>query len=174
MSKVATDWARRQALPDGTMKAVLRALAYIHQDGKLLYPSQSYLVRETGLGLRTVRDAIKALCQLGMLERRHRSAGAKGRTSDAYKLPLGREFLISKYDIRKARKALRNRHIVPVTGNSLPAPCSVPSGTSCRGIGVEQDIDTYQKGALTGQDINIGHGGGAVVVPLRKFAGAGK
>ena len=49
MSKEARQWHSRQVIPNGPMKSVLGVLAYLHQEGRKIYPSQAYLARETGL-----------------------------------------------------------------------------------------------------------------------------
>jgi DNA-binding transcriptional MocR family regulator len=149
MSKEARNWYSRQIIP-----------------------SQAYLARETGLTERAVRTALALLSEMGMVERRHRSAGAKGRISDSYTLRLHREFMFTRKQIKDTRNAIRYRNQIPVGDNSLPERGSFATGTSFRGIGDDQKEVTYQDKAIQWVDSSIGHIGGGVVVPLRKLGGA--
>lgn len=174
MSAEARKWHSRQIIPNGPMKSVLGVLAYLHQEGRKLFPSQAYLARETGLTERSVRTAVAMLAELGVVDRRHRSAGARGRISDCFTLRMNQEFMFTRKQIRDARAGLRNRNRIPLANNSLPERRSVATGTAFRGIGDEQDIGTYQDGAIQGVDSSKGHMGGAVVLPLRKIGGVAR
>lgn len=175
MSKEACKWHSRQVIPNGPMKSVLGALAYLHCEGKLIFPSQAYLARETGLTDRSVRTALALLEAMGVVDRRHRSAGAKGRISDSYTLRLNQEFMFTRRQIRDTRNALRYRKHIPVGENSLPERGSFATGSTFRGIGDEQDKSTFQEEAIQGVDSSVGHMREAgVVVPLRVVGGGVK
>ncbi len=171
MSREARNWYSRQIIPNNAMKSVLGVLAYLHGEGRKIFPSQAYLARETGLTDRSVRAALALLSELGVVDRRHRSAGAKGRISDIYVLRLSQEFMLTRKQIRDTRSALRYRKQIPVGENLLPEAGSVATGTAFRGIGDEQDKRLIQDGAIQGVDSSKRHIGGATILPLRRAGG---
>src|SRR4051794_27836713 len=103
MSKHAKQWASRQQIANGPMKSVLTALAYLHREGKDLFPSQAYLANETGLSDRAVRSALRLLSHFGVLSRKPRSAGHRGRISDLITLNLSIDFVLSSEMVSIAR-----------------------------------------------------------------------
>ena len=78
MSKAAKQWAHRQRIADGAMKPILIELAYLHMEGRALFPSQAHLAQATGKSERTVRDALRLLEIFGVISRTSRSKGAMG------------------------------------------------------------------------------------------------
>jgi hypothetical protein len=139
MSKKAMDWADTVHIANGPMKQVLGRLAYLHREGKELFPSQAYLAEKTQLSERTVRYALQLLAYFGVVRRIARSNGARGRTSDVMVLSFGLHE-ITRDQVTTARRALRKplsiRHRVPVVVvKSQPAPHAGAPGTACQGIG---------------------------------------
>jgi hypothetical protein len=136
LSKEAVDWAQRQFIPDGTMKPLLKQLAYMHKPGRDLFPSQAFLADAIGRSGRTVREGLRLLEYFGLIKRKARSNGAKGRTSDLFELVMDREFTLTKRVIADAHKALRKRRTSPVANpNSQPAKSSGAPGEIRQGIG---------------------------------------
>jgi hypothetical protein len=136
MSKVAKQWADALIIPDGVMKPVLQELAYRHMAGEPLFPSQQTLAFSTGNSDRAVREALRLLEHFGIITRRARSNGAGGRSSDKFELLLEQQFTLTKVAISTARRALRNRNVVPVAeSSSQPERGSGGAGTTFRGIG---------------------------------------
>ncbi|HTM76763.1 MAG TPA: helix-turn-helix domain-containing protein [Devosia sp.] len=144
MSKQAKQWASRQQIANGPMKSVLTALAYMHREGKDLFPSQAYLANETGLSDRAVRAALRLLSHFGVLSRKARSSGSRGRISDVFTLNLSGDYRLTSEMLSTARKGLAkpgsNRKPVPVAEKLQPEPASGASGTSFRGLGDEQKV----------------------------------
>jgi hypothetical protein len=152
MSKRAVEWAETVHVANGPMRRVLDKLAYLHHDKHDLYPSQAYLAEKTQLSIRAVRYALQLLTYFGIVQRKARSNGARGRSSDLRLLSFGLHN-ISKEQISAAKIALRkprsNRHAVPVADiNSQEAPCAGPPGTACQGIG--ELIDTLSQNRQDG------------------------
>lgn len=153
MSKKARDWAHSLSIDDGAMKPVLMELAYIHQDGKPLFPSQDHLARATGNSERTVRDALRLLQHFKIISRKARSNGAGGRTSDEFTLSIGETFSLSRKQIAETRKALSNRRNLPLaSANSQPAKSAGGTGEICRGIG-----DLVGSLSQDRTDVSVGH-----------------
>lgn len=100
MSFQALKWARTQmprgakGKPSGIAKAVLFQLCDMADDKGYCWPGQGTLSRLTGFGVTSVSAALVILENEGYLARtaqRHRSGARRGqRTSDFYKLQLGR------------------------------------------------------------------------------------
>ena len=136
MSKEAMTWAEGQKIHDGTVLAVLRAIAWHADKGTgECRKSQEQIGRHAGLSVRAVRYALAILEKLEIVRRRSRSKGKLGRTTDAIMLSMDRTFDVSKSAIVSLRKAVRsplqpahradstkscNRHTVP----PQPAPCA--------------------------------------------------
>lgn len=136
------------------MKPVLLELAYMHQQGKPLFPSQERLALATGNSERTVRDALRLLQHFKIIDRKWRSNGARGRTSDEYILAIGTPFTLARKVIAATRKDLSNRRNSPVVmEKSQPAKSAGGTGEICRGIGdlVEDTL------SHTGTELSVGH-----------------
>lgn len=108
MSKEAMQWAGAQRVSDITLSTVLKALAYFANRGTAeCCKSQGEIAREIGASVRTVRHALAVLERLEIISRRARSNGFSGRTTDAVKLSIDRNFDVSKGAIVAIRKALQ-------------------------------------------------------------------
>ena len=89
MSGKAVGWAFEQSDLTPTQRLVLVALADNATSDGECWPGQRHLAAKTGLGLSTVREALKHIEALKLLSRtpRQRRDG-RGRTSDLYQLAL--------------------------------------------------------------------------------------
>lgn len=155
MSKLAKEWAHRQHIADGAMKPVLVELAYLHMNGRDLFPSQAYLAQATGNSERTVRDALRLLEIFGLVARKARSKGKLGRTTDIVTLSLDKEFSVSKSAIAAVRRGFCKRRVSPVAASKLqPAEYVSATGEICRGIGSEQKLLSH-----TGTNLSVGQYG---------------
>lgn len=106
MSSSSMRWARRQLVPNGALKAVLTELASVSRDGVNAWPSQQTIAHSTGLSMRTVWQSLQLLQQLGLIDRRRRSLGRQGRTSDMISLAVHREFRLTRAAILQAKEDL--------------------------------------------------------------------
>lgn len=96
-----------------TQKLVALALADLgNHQGTGCYPGQRRLATMTGLGLRTVRNALVALEERGLIERQERRRPDGYRTSDSYRLLFA----------------------APDASERLAATCSNFSGNRCRAV----------------------------------------
>ena len=151
MSAAAMKWAARQSIADGSAKAVLNALAYLHQDGKPLFPSQKRLAEATGRSLRATWEALQLLESFGLLTRSPRSAGARGRTSDSFELVLTAEVQCSKTEVRDARRNLQNLRVAKRENGVRNSPNLQLAESAgglrrfCEGIG-DEEKSPYQEG----------------------------
>ena len=134
MSKEAREWMKRQRIADATLKAVVRAIAWsADKGGGECRAAQSDLAEEASMTDRAVRAALVVLERLEIVQRKSRSKGKYGRTTDLITLSMERNFDVSRGAILAVRKALRpplqpapragksetcNRHLVPLQ----PAP----------------------------------------------------
>ena len=107
MSKAAKDWCKSLVIADPTMKRVLDDLAYLHKDGRELFPAQATLAAHASLSVRSVRTALRLLEHFGFVERRPRMQPNGGRTSDSFVLRLDQRPVATRDMIRVARKAFR-------------------------------------------------------------------
>lgn len=117
MSAAAMRWAIAQALPDGTLWALLKDLALMANTQGCATVSQDALALRSGLSERRVRSSLALLEQLGMITRQGRSCGRKGRLPDLIVLSLHRQFDLHKDDIRALRKTISNRTQRPVVSD---------------------------------------------------------
>lgn len=83
MSNEAINWAFRQTAVKSTAKFVLVVLADLADERHSCYPSQRHIAQKTSTGERTVRDALTALEDAGLIRREHRYEDDQ-RTSDRY------------------------------------------------------------------------------------------
>ncbi|MEQ8291871.1 MAG: helix-turn-helix domain-containing protein [Marinovum algicola] len=94
MSYDATDWAFKQKGLKTGPKIVLLHLAHHHNPEHGCFPSQQCLAHECGMSVRSVRDQLKSLEELGLITRRsgNKSGGKSGRefTPDHYVLHFDR------------------------------------------------------------------------------------
>lgn len=91
MSIAALSWAKKQKCGSASLKAVLLAVADYADETGYAWPSQKRIVEDTELSLRTVRDALVALEEKGLLRRvqYNREDGSRG--ADRYYLNLKQE-----------------------------------------------------------------------------------
>lgn len=86
MSIQAVGWALKQKIPSSSAKFVLVAIAnYADEDGRC-WPSQHALAADTSLSERSIRNAIHALEELGILRRVERRRQDGSRTSDVIQI----------------------------------------------------------------------------------------
>jgi DNA-binding Lrp family transcriptional regulator len=88
MSYKATNWAYELPLT-GSQKFVLVALADMADEANTCYPGQQRIAEMTGFSEATVRRALKALEESGLLSREARHGAYGYRTSDRYRLNVG-------------------------------------------------------------------------------------
>jgi len=81
-------WALDLDLPQ-TQKLVLLVLCHYADKEHTCYPGQDLLAKNTGLGVRTVRAALRALQDAGVIHREMRFRNDGIRTSDQYFLNVG-------------------------------------------------------------------------------------
>ena len=155
MSSSAIKWARRQIVPNGSLKAVLTELASVSRDGVNAWPSQATIAASTGLSKRTVWQSMRALQYLGLICRQRRSRGRLGRTSDMVSLSVHREFSLTRADILEAREATVRRVRRPAPGVLQLANLASATRKRCEGIKRDKQIPiqgenspTYQAMAL--------------------------
>lgn len=147
MSVPAMNWAGRQQIPNGSIKGVLTALAWIAGKEGTARPAQATIAERAGLSPRSVWEALAILEKLGVISRERRSKGRLGRTTDLITLRLHREFNISKKDISEARKALkaeRSNSQKPREAENLQLAKSAPATRNlCEGY-YSDTTDPYQ------------------------------
>lgn len=68
MSAKATIWAWAQPVPNSTARLVLLGLADIARDSGKIWAAQKYIADKIQMSERTVRDSLKALSDLGLVE----------------------------------------------------------------------------------------------------------
>lgn len=108
MSKEAREWLKRQRIADASLKAVVRAIAWsADKGGGECRAAQSDLAEEASMTDRAVRAALVVLERLEIVQRKSRSKGKYGRTTDLVVLALDRNFDVSKASIRAVRRSLR-------------------------------------------------------------------
>lgn len=144
------------------MKALLNKLAYMHKSGRALFPSQAFLADSIGRSPRTVREGLRVLEYFGLIHRKARSNGAKGRSSDEITLSLTQEFTLTKQVIADAHRTLRKRQISPVVStNSQPAKSAGAPGEIRQGIGelIEGHIQEGANLEITTKGLTVIDGG---------------
>lgn len=67
MSAKVTIWAWAQPVPSSTVRLVLLGMADICRESGKVWASQAYIAKKVQMSLRTVRDAIKNLADLGLI-----------------------------------------------------------------------------------------------------------
>lgn len=124
MSVQAHAWAKRARTGSGTLKAVLVAIAdYADANGQA-WPSQEQLAEDTEFSVRAVRNAIAALVDAGLVERRERRRKDGTRASDILVLSMGEPL---------------NRHEMPADGEQPARRSDQPARRSkqpARGAGL--------------------------------------
>lgn len=67
MSAKVTIWAWAQPVPSSTVRLVLLGMADICRDSGRVWASQAFIAAKVQMSLRTVRDAIKSLAEIGLI-----------------------------------------------------------------------------------------------------------
>jgi hypothetical protein len=93
MSIWATTWAFEQTVKPVGRKFVLVCLANFADERGFCFPSQETLATMTDQGVSTVREHLKTLESDGYIDRQHRYAKHRGRTSDGFWLKAPEERL---------------------------------------------------------------------------------
>lgn len=147
MSSEAMKWARGQNLGSLSLKALVNAIAArVGQTGST-WASQKTLADDIGASDRHVRGLLAQLELLGVVTRTSRSAGRKGRLSDAITLALHRSFDVPVGEVRKARQRQSkhgyNRNTASVSvAKFQPEKFVVPTGTrvpgNTKGISIQE------------------------------------
>ncbi|MBA3520109.1 MAG: helix-turn-helix domain-containing protein [Rhizobiales bacterium] len=164
MSGSAIRWARRQCVPDGSLKAVLTELASVSRDGVNAWPAQSTIASSTGLSRRTVWQSLQVLKHLGLISRRRRSLGRQGRTSDIVTLAVHREFTLTRADILDAKKALERARRRP-SRNELQLANSAPATRNgCERIKRDKHYPIQVGGEPPYQGMALGTGRPSLIV----------
>lgn len=158
MSSSATKWARRQIVPNGSLKAVLTELASVSRDGVNAWPSQATIAASTGLSRRTVWQAMQVLKHLGLISRQRRSRGRLGRTSDMVSLSVHREFSLTRADILAARAAVVERVRRPAHNALQLANFASATRKRCEGIKRDKQIPIQGGNSTTYQSMALGEG----------------
>lgn len=135
MSIRAIDWAFRLDVR-GASKAVLIVLANFADEEAACFPSQARVARMAGLSERTVRSALEALIERGLVSRQARYGGAMGRKTDRYVLSLE---VTASGDL-PADPAAGNSHRRQ-TMSDLPANPARPTGKSRLPITVREPLE---------------------------------
>jgi len=102
MSGEAMKWARSQSFGRMSLKALVNAIAARADQKGCTWASQKTLASDIGASERHVRALLVRLERLGAVVRVARSAGRKGRLSDAVTLAMHRSFDFSANDVRTA------------------------------------------------------------------------
>jgi len=148
MSAAAMAWAKRQKIADHTMKTALTTLAWAADAESHCWPSQARIAAEMGVSDRAVRSALKLLESFGLIERKARSNGRSGRTSDMITVAVDREFTVTKPQAKAARRALLNPPKPSSGGKFQPEQRSSATGTTFQG----KDIEHTFKNSYQGKD----------------------
>jgi len=120
MSVEAISAALRAETPGPSSKLLLLVLANYADDEGYCYPGQETLCRNTGLGVRAVRDNLKLLEANGFISRSKRQRADGSRTSDLYRLlflpglaTVERQPAKSAGGRQPAKSTVSNRHLTP-------------------------------------------------------------
>lgn len=124
MSAEAAAWALKQSTGNSTTKLVLLILADVADENGESYYGQEKLASMAETTTRTLRDHLKNLEAMGLLERRERRRESGYRTSDLYRLLIHSE--ISPEDSSPEKSDLSHRK--PASGQHEPK--GEPSGVS--------------------------------------------
>ena len=122
MSSEAIKWARNQSFGSLSLKALVSAIAARADSKGCTWASQQTLARDVGASDRHVRTLLALLETLGAISRTARSAGCKGRLTDAVTLAIHRTFDLTPSDI-KAKKKLRPADVATGTAGPLVPGC---------------------------------------------------
>lgn len=129
----ALAWASRQTTGGPGPKAVLLSIAKRVDESWSCYPGQDTLAEETEQSVRTVRDQLKRLEELGLIRRESRGKPGGGRTSDRYFLQV---------EGKPADPAGKGKPADPAgqTGNGLPVQTGklLPGNSQGEQPGLEQ------------------------------------
>jgi hypothetical protein len=144
----ALAWASRQRTGGPGPKALLLSLAKRADESWSCYPGQDTLADETEQSVRTVRDQLKKLEELGLIRRESRGRPGGGRTSDRY-------FLL--VDGKPADPAAKGKpaDLAGQTGNGLPVQTGnlLPGNSQGEQPDVEQPGMSCDSGALFDVDV---------------------
>ena len=139
MSIQAVAWAISQQVGGPAGKVLLMCLANYADEKGLCWPSQATISREAELGVRTTRDWLKKLEQMGFIERTERRREDGSRTSDFIRLCMERAPSGDNgAPDRKSAKPPQNKQAAESAGSqNQPANAAGGPGISCRGVGQE-------------------------------------
>lgn len=84
MSFQAMAWAINQKTGGPATKAILMCLANYADDNNRCFPSQKAIAEEAEISVRTVRDGLTHLINIGLISKVHRSRMNGTRTSDLF------------------------------------------------------------------------------------------
>lgn len=127
MSGTAIKWARRQRIASVKLKNMLNTIAYRADEKGKTWASQQTLADDMGANERFIRQLLRQLELLGLIERKRRSRGRKGRLTDEISLPLHKTFDLG----RDAISAVPGRAVKPpTTGARAPAVTALTTGTN--------------------------------------------
>ena len=82
-------WARGQDLPQAQKLILLILTTYADKNTHDCHPGQNLLAKDAGMSVRSVRNAVKALEDSGLVRRKARFLENGNRTSDTYVLNFG-------------------------------------------------------------------------------------
>jgi hypothetical protein len=160
MSAAASAWADRQVIASPAMKAVLDRLAWLHKEGRDLFPSQATLASRTALSPRCVWESLELLEHFGLIRRRPRSRRA-GRISDVFELVMTSAVNIDRHAISVARRGLRagsaTRSGSEQPRNQQLAPGSSATRSGSEGVGDEEKKEASHR-KLTPEEGNTREG----------------
>lgn len=115
MSARAKAWWKRQLVDDETLSAVLKVLAHKADGAGVCAVEQLEIAEAIGKQDRTVRRAMAALEDLGILSRKKRCGhGKPGRVADQITLAIEADFVLSKEAISGVKKMGATGHECPV------------------------------------------------------------
>ncbi|WP_370539015.1 helix-turn-helix domain-containing protein [Aureimonas sp. AU22] len=136
MSGSAIRWARAQKIESASLKSLLRAIADRCNPAGVTTASQATLAADMSISERQVRKTLAVAERMGLISRTKRSAGARGRTSDAIALTVSRDFNLAASDVAAAaEKGVRNRKLSKLaTGTLLPVASKSQPEPGFRGI----------------------------------------
>ncbi|MEM9360720.1 MAG: helix-turn-helix domain-containing protein [Pseudomonadota bacterium] len=113
MSHVATAWAFDIRHLKPATKIVLLILADCHNPEHGCFPSQEFLADACEMSVRSVRDHLSKLEELGLISRSHRSRVGTKFTSDGYELHFDRVLT----EPKKPAAKFAGRQDLPAAGN---------------------------------------------------------
>lgn len=95
-------WARQQRFGTVPLTALVNAIAARADKHGTVWAAQETLAADIGSTARYVRKLLAKAERLGIMNRKYRSGGARGRLTDTMTLEMHKAFRLTASDVRKA------------------------------------------------------------------------